>query len=114
MIVMASSSAQEETRFPVNSKDESTNSESSLVSTPKKSTRDLTVKDIESGFDFETAEEYLLFHSRVGNLSVVEKLIEFKKAGEIELDINCKGVYNTHCFSSSASLFRLCVLLIIK
>ena len=97
---MASSSAQEETRIPTDSKNESTNSESSSV-TPKKSSRDLTVKDIESGFDFETAEEYLLFHSRVGNLAVVEKLIEFKKAGEIELDINCKGRRKTHCFQSS-------------
>lgn len=89
---MASSSspqAQEE-EICTDSKDDSSISESTL--TPKKaSSKELTVQDIESGFDFETAEEYLLFHSRVGNLSVVEKLTEFKKSGEIELDINCKG-----------------------
>lgn len=43
------------------------------------------------GFDFDTAEEFLLYHSRVGNLTVVEKLLLLMKKQEIELNVNCKG-----------------------
>ena len=44
------------------------------------------------GFDFDTPEEFLLYHSRTGNLKVVEKLILLAKKNEIELDLNCKGI----------------------
>ncbi|CAG2115434.1 unnamed protein product, partial [Medioppia subpectinata] len=43
------------------------------------------------GFDFDTPEEFLLYHSRTGNLKVVEKLILLATKNEIELDLNCKG-----------------------
>lgn len=43
------------------------------------------------GFDFDTPEEFLLYHSRTGNLKVVEKLLLLMEKKEIELDINCKG-----------------------
>ncbi|XP_054157908.1 oxysterol-binding protein-related protein 1-like [Oppia nitens] len=43
------------------------------------------------GFDFDTPEEFLLYHSRTGNLKVVEKLILLAKKSEIDLDLNCKG-----------------------
>lgn len=51
----------------------------------------LSLQDIEFGFDFDTAEEYLLYHARTGNVEVVEELLSFKLSGEIELDVNCKG-----------------------
>ena len=44
------------------------------------------------GFDFDTPEEFLLYHSRTGNLKVVEKLILLSKKNEIDLDLNCKGI----------------------
>ena len=44
------------------------------------------------GFDFDTPEEFLLYHSRAGNLKVVDKLILLAKKNEIELDVNCKGM----------------------
>ena len=44
------------------------------------------------GFDFDTPEEFLLYHSRAGNLKVVDKLILLSKKNEIELDLNCKGI----------------------
>ncbi len=44
------------------------------------------------GFDFDTPEEFLLYHSRTGNLKVVEKLLLLMDKKEIELDINCKGL----------------------
>jgi len=43
------------------------------------------------GFDFDTPEEFLLYHSRTGNLKVVEKLLLLMEKKEIELDVNCKG-----------------------
>jgi hypothetical protein len=48
------------------------------------------------GFDFDTPEEFLLYHSRTGNLKVVEKLLLLMEKKEIELDINCKGLQK--CF----------------
>lgn len=43
--------------------------------------------------DFDTPEEFLLHFSRIGQLSLVEKLLKLRQTNEINLNINCKGLF---------------------
>ena len=48
----------------------------------------LTEDDI---VDYETAEEFLLHFSRIGQLLFVKKLLHLRDNREISLNIDCKG-----------------------
>lgn len=48
----------------------------------------LTEDDI---VDYDTAEEFLLHFSRIGQLTFVTKLLHLRDSKEISLNIDCKG-----------------------
>ena len=48
--------------------------------------------------DYETAEEFLLHFSRIGQLTFVKKLLQLRDSKEIPLNINCKGSRLCECF----------------
>ena len=60
----------------------------------------LSQEEFQNGFDFDTPEEYLLYHSRIGSSIVVEKLLLLAKSDDIKLNINCKGM----CFFTTPKL----------
>lgn len=43
--------------------------------------------------DYDTAEEFLLHFSRIGQLMFVKKLLHLRDAKEIPLNIDCKGKF---------------------